>query len=411
MKSRAARLSLSALAWIALGAAAYFTFDLQRQIDARQSALRSFESSARDAADALDDLQVAQQAYVAHGQDAREWIPKVTTFLQTATASIDSLRSTANSAAAGPALLDAGTAITQVGNIDKHVREQLTAGENQTAADIIFGEAADAVSSAVSNVDTAVGAEQQTTDGFVAELRRLQLYALAGAAGFAAIALAVLGVASPRARTVHKALESVDALPTAKDLADSSAPVVQQAIPVRPPVAPPAPEPPPTPASEVALRSMALLCTDFGRVREASDVNTLLQRSAEVLNARGIIVWLGDAAGADLRPVFAHGYTDSTLARIPTVARTGDNAAAAAYRSGEVQIVKSRPNASQGAIVAPLMAADGCIGALTAEIRDRGEESETTRAVALILAAQLAGVLATATTEAAPAAEAKTAAG
>ena len=40
------------------------------------------------------------------------------------------------------------------------------------------------------------------------------------------------------------------------------------------------------------------------------------------------------------------------------------------------------------------MAADGCIGALTAEIRDRGEESETTRAVSLILASQLAGVLA-----------------
>jgi len=402
---------LSTLAWIALGAAAFFTFDLQKQIDARQSALRGFESSARDAADALDDLQVAQQAYVAHGQDAREWIPKVTTFLQTAAASIDSLRSAAISAAAGPALLDAATTITQVGDIDRHVRERLTAGETQAAADLVFGEAADAVSSAVSNVDTAAAAEQQTTDGFVAQLRRLQLYALAGAGGFAAIVLAVLGVASPRARTVHRMIESVDAHRASKDTANSSAPAALQATPVRPPVAPLAPEPPPTPASDVALRSMALLCTDFGRVREASDVNALLQRSAEVLNARGIIVWLGDTAGADLRPVFAYGYTDNTLARIPTVARTGDNAAAAAYRSGEVQIVKSRPNASQGAIVAPLMAADGCIGALTAEIRDRGEESETTRAVALILAAQLAGVLATATIEASPAAEARTAAG
>ena len=63
---------------------------------------------------------------------------------------------------------------------------------------------------------------------------------------------------------------------------------------------------------------------------------------------------------------------------------------------GHVQIVKSRPGAAQGAVVAPLLVADGCIGALTAEIRDRAEESATTRALAQILAAQLAGVLAAA---------------
>ena len=45
---------------------------------------------------------------------------------------------------------------------------------------------------------------------------------------------------------------------------------------------------------------------------------------------------------------------------------------------------------------APLLSADGCIGALTAEIREQGEESETTRALSLILASQLAGVLASA---------------
>ena len=62
MRSRPARLTLSALAWIALGAAAFFTFDIQQQIDTRRSALRVFESTARDAADALDDAQAGQQA-------------------------------------------------------------------------------------------------------------------------------------------------------------------------------------------------------------------------------------------------------------------------------------------------------------------------------------------------------------
>ena len=131
-------------------------------------------------------------------------------------------------------------------------------------------------------------------------------------------------------------------------------------------------------------------------MRDGAQLKTLLEQAAGLLNARGLIVWLGSTAGADLRPVLAHGYSDSTLARIPTVARAADNAAAAAYRTGEVQIVKSKPGASQGAVVAPLLGADGCIGALTAEIRDRGEELDTTRALSLILAAQLAGVLASA---------------
>ncbi len=145
-----------------------------------------------------------------------------------------------------------------------------------------------------------------------------------------------------------------------------------------------------------ALKKLAALCTEFGRVRDGDQLKVLLEQAAGLLNARGLIVWLGNTAGADLRPVLAFGYSDSTLARIPTIARVADNAAAAAYRTGEVQIVKSKPGASQGAVVAPLLGMDGCIGALTAEIRDRGEELDTTRALSLILAAQLAGVLASA---------------
>jgi GAF domain-containing protein len=82
------------------------------------------------------------------------------------------------------------------------------------------------------------------------------------------------------------------------------------------------------------------------------------------------------------------------------VPRKADNAAAAAYRSGTLQIVLSRPGGSSGAVVAPILTADGCIGALSAEIRSGGETSEGVQALAAIFAAQLAGVLA-----AAPAAE------
>ncbi len=388
MRSRPAKLTLSALAWIALGAAAFFTITVQQQIDHRRTALRTFESTAHDAADALDDVQAGQQAYVAVGQDASEWVAKVATYLQTATTSIDTLRSTALSGTAGPVLLDASTSLTQLSTIDRTVREHMASEDNQAAADAVFSDATDAVSSAVSNVEAAIDAEQQSADAFETTQRRAQVYALGGVAGLVALILAMLGFA-PSAAAGDVEAEGV--VPESGSLSQLAHEAAFDRTPVEPVVASDAGR-----STDESLNTLAALCTEFGRVRDAGQLKDLLEQAARAMNARGLIVWLGSTTGADLRPVLAHGYADATLARIPTVARSADNAAATAYRTGDVQIVKSRPGAAQGAVVAPLLVADGCIGALTAEIRDRGEESATTRALAQILAAQLAGVLATA---------------
>ena len=133
----------------------------------------------------------------------------------------------------------------------------------------------------------------------------------------------------------------------------------------------------------------------------------MLGRAAEVMDASGLMVWVGSDDGDDLRPVVAHGYSAAMIAHIRPVPRSGDNAAAAAYRSGTLQIVLSRPGDSTGAVVAPILAADGCIGALSAEIRSGGETSETVQALAAIFAAYLATVLSAAPAAAngAPAAE------
>jgi GAF domain-containing protein len=102
-----------------------------------------------------------------------------------------------------------------------------------------------------------------------------------------------------------------------------------------------------------------------------------------------------------LRPVLAHGYSPQTLARMPSVPRTANNAAAAAYRTSALQIVPSRPGASSAAVVAPLLSPEGCIGALTAEINGSGEASDAVQAFAEIFAAQLASVLASSSVPAA----------
>jgi hypothetical protein len=391
MRSRPARLTLSAIAWFALGAAAFFTVQTHRAVSDRRTALRTFETTARDAADALAGVQAGQQAYVAAGQDAAEWSAKVASHLQTATTSVDALRATARGSSTGPSLLDASTSLTQLGNIDRQARASLDGVDPQAAADLVFSEGADAVASATTNIDAAIGAEQEAADAFErAQLERV-MYAAGGAVGLAALVLALLGVASPAARVASSADEADTESDTASATEFSLRTTAQSRATPAPAVHPTVPG-----VAPETLATAVDLCAGFARVRDAADLKALLERAAGLMNARGLIVWLGSASGADLRPVLAHGYSDQTLARIPTIARTADNAAAEAYRSGSVQIVKSRPGAAQGAIVAPMVVADGCIGALTAEMREQGEDSDTQRALATLVASQLAGVLAAA---------------
>jgi hypothetical protein len=75
-----------------------------------------------------------------------------------------------------------------------------------------------------------------------------------------------------------------------------------------------------------------------------------------------------------------------------------------------LQIVLARPGAASGAVVAPILAADGCIGALSAEIRGGAETSELVQTFATIFASHLAGILAAAPAAAAEMAETRTAA-
>ena len=90
-----------------------------------------------------------------------------------------------------------------------------------------------------------------------------------------------------------------------------------------------------TPTAQGAVFKAATdVATDLGRVRDLDELTRVLGRAAEVMDASGLMVWIGSATGADLRPVLAHGYSAEMIARMPPVPRSADNAAAAAYRSG-----------------------------------------------------------------------------
>ena len=57
------------------------------------------------------------------------------------------------------------------------------------------------------------------------------------------------------------------------------------------------------------FRAAADLATDFGRVRDLDELTRILGRAADVIDASGLMVWMGTTSGGDLRPVLAHGYS------------------------------------------------------------------------------------------------------
>jgi CHASE3 domain sensor protein len=381
--SRALRWSCVIVALIAIAAAAFLLIGSEQQLNQHTASLRGFDQRARDASAALVDARVGQQAYVAAGQGAAFWFVKTAAAVQAATDELAALRQAAG-AAALTALDEASATVVEFSALDKRARDYLASGEQLMAGDIIFTEGSDAAATAVRQIETARMAQHQATDVESAATRRRQTVIAGAATGIVVLVVLVL-VPVPRASATEPATLSILAPPAAaQPIPSTPVPVPVRTAPLR------------SHAQGSVLKAATDVVTEFGRVRDLDELTRVLGRAAEVMDASGLMVWMGSATGSDLRPVLAHGYSAKMIERIPPVPRSADNAAAAAYRSGTLQIVMSRPGGSSGAVVAPILAVDGCIGALSAEIRSGGETSDSVQALAAIFAAQLAGVLATA---------------
>jgi hypothetical protein len=390
MRSRAARSIVAVLALIALVASAAFLYRSEKQIADSTVAVGAFDLHAREASDALADLRSGQQAYVAAGQGVTFWMPRVASATDSIATAIRALRQSAASAEARALLDQAAATVDDFSQIDTRARDYLKAGQPLMAGDVIFTEGAESASNASRQVEAARLAERRAFDQSSSRTRTQEAAALAVGAAIALLALLLL-VRLPSEPHVELA-----AAPAARSDDESSARLLPNLTSA--PQTSEAPHAPraPSPSAGPMMKSAAALATDVGRARDLDDLARLLERVAELMDASGVIIWLGSTTGADLRPVLAHGYSPQVVARMPAVPRSGDNAAAAAYRTGSMQIVLSRPGAGSGAVVAPILGQDGCVGALSAEIRHGGEASETVQALATLFAAQLASVVATA---------------
>ena len=257
------------------------------------------------------------------------------------------------------------------------------------AADVIFSEAGEAATTAGQKMEAARRAEYLSWDVEEAAARTQQAYLAAGSLAFCVVAIGLLTLL-PRRAAAPAIRRAERPEPADVPLAAPPGRVELQAAPATPP---PVSSDPPREIVPV-LKATVDLCTELNRVRDIEDLTRLLGRAAQVMDASGLVVWVCSPGGSSLRPVLAHGYSPQALARMPHVPRSADNAAAAAYRTGGLQIVLTRPGVSSGALAAPMLSSGGCIGALTAEIRNGSETSDGIQALAAIVAAQLAGVLA-----------------
>ena len=139
----------------------------------------------------------------------------------------------------------------------------------------------------------------------------------------------------------------------------------------------------------VDLLAAAELCTALGRVENASQMPPLLRRAAEILGARGLIVWVWDPIARELQPALVYGYPDKLVAQLPRLAPDADNVTAAAFRSSETLAIGGNAEAS-AALAVPLQAPGSCAGVLAIELPPGAEEADPVRAVAIVFAAMLA---------------------
>ena len=134
------------------------------------------------------------------------------------------------------------------------------------------------------------------------------------------------------------------------------------------------------------------MCAELARVTSANEIPGLMARAASVIGARGVIVWVVDDQGVALYPLFTHGYPQAVLVRLGSLSADANNATAAAWRAGDLMVVEGTREAP-GAIVAPIVTSQGCVGVLAAELAAGGENRDEVRAMAMIFAAQLATVV------------------
>ena len=358
MRTRAARVGVAFVLLCSAGGAVALVWDVERRAPSQAPA--TLAARIDPLLETVADVALAQTGYLAPGGRAPEWwldrFPERLRDLSAATAELSAVLQSEGAARELQAFADATAQLAQA---DARVRDHLVLGDVSSASDVVFGEAREALAAMRVSLAAARTAELSTlATARDAAVQRAQL-------GLAAIALVwVAGVLVlvrvPRDRQ-HAAWA---------------------AEPPRPPEA--------FSQASVNLADAADLCGEIARVGTTDGLAALLKRMAGLLDAVGVIIWVG--AGEELFPVIAQGYEAAVVRRIGAISLRSDNATAAAWRAQTLQAVHGDAT-SQSALVAPVCGPEGCVGVLAVELRRGREDDPVIRAVVTLIAAQLASLV------------------
>jgi hypothetical protein len=372
MQKPTTRYIVAAVLIAAAGIGGFFVFDAHRRAASLDAAQHELSTRIDRMITAAGNLAAAQQAYVAPGQPQQPWFERSTALLQQFGQEQAAIRPMLQSPDARAALGDIDTHFKAIVVIDEKAHGYLQEEQNLLAADLIFSEGHDTIDMLVTMLRMLAQSEQQTAVQMRAAAERQQWGTLAA---IAVIWIAGLVLLTP----------SVE--PANQDSGLENVALSHRAL------ANPAPQtsaPPVSPAVTVDLAAAAEVCGALARTTEADSLHNALTRAAAVLGARGIIVWMG--AGEELFPALAYGYDDRMVARLGPIQRNAANATATAWRSAQMRTVPA-DRSSHGALAAPISGAGGCIGVFAAELTEGREQDASTRAVAVMFAAQLAAIV------------------
>jgi hypothetical protein len=455
MQKRGVRLGVVVAFVLAIVGVAYVVY-AEHQRNTQLTAQAREVDIARDRAlAALLDARASLLSALVPGQGEDYWLPRAATALETASAELATLKQQSLDGAALNDLEAAAAAIEQASSVRDEAKRYLAGDMRTQASRVVFADGVPALVAAAERIESARWTALARRDADLVASDALQAL-LAG--GLVALALIVTGLLLPGADrrgredpiqsgaveddgrvadapTAHATPEPVIAVATevtagmhrgpatpAVTGVPAAATTAPAAVTRRPatPTDTQTPDglasvPPDGTADGVVmpqrdrrkapeLRAAADLCTDFARLVDSSEMPSLLERASHLLDSTGFIVWLADDQARQLRPVLAHGYAPQALAKMPTIPRHADNATAAAFRHAEMQIVRTN-GMSPGAIVTPILGPAGCVGVMAAEVRHGREASESSRALARIVAAQLSTLLGNASAQAADASD------
>jgi len=267
--------------------------------------------------------------------------------------------------------------MTELSAADGRARNYVTGEQPFLASDVVFVDSADLHRKIAAELDLTRTSEAAVKSAHLASLTQMRFGMNAGAIALALIVGLVLyrgAAAAGEDALVSTAggLSLYDTTPT---------------------MATPAPAPRPGPASVVNLSDVADLCGDFSRLQTGQDMPRLLDRTAKVLDAKGLILWVVDSGGKTLRPLFGNGYGDKVMQRLGSLQVDAENVTCLAYRSKQSQVIDARTADACGAIAVPLVTPSGCIGVLSAEIK-RARPDKDTLSAAKMIAAQVSALAA-----------------